>query len=457
MVEPRRLDEVFSILSSPDVFYTDAHQLTYQAIQDLYHRGSAIDFMTVIVELKAKGNLERCGGNYGVTKMTQHVVSSAHIEEHCRIIVQKYMQRELIRIAGDLLNEAYDDRADAFELMDYAHTHIDRLRMNNIAVPYRHLSDGSDKDLTELEDRMKNAERMISTLSGVDTGLRTVNALTNGWQPKELIILAARPSVGKTAFGLNLALNAATSPHKPVPVGFFSLEMDLEKLRQRITSRMSGVGLTNIASGRVTMEELHRVSGGLLKMRNVPLYIDDSFTLTTMDLKAKARKMMHQHGVGLIIVDYLQLVKPTDSRVIREQQVSQISRDLKGIAKELGLPVIALAQLNRDIEKRGNPEPTTADLRESGAIEQDADIVSFLYRLEDDVWYKIGKNRNGKCDKLPLSANMDLQHFAEKGDDSPAMAYKGFSPTPNAAPGGRMIPIDQANAKFLDEDHPLGF
>jgi replicative DNA helicase len=455
MLSPKSMDEVFSIIKTDECFYLESNQIIFSAIRQLYENGSRIDFLTVSQYLRKTGQLDEVGGSYAITKLTDGVTNSNPISEYSRIVLEKYMKREIINIAADLLSESYDDTSDVFELMGKSSSMIDKIMSESISSPFKHIGQGVEHDIHELNERIEKANDSNFTLSGVDTGFRTVNNITNGWQKCDLIILAARPSVGKTAFGLNLAMNAAMSKEKPTPVGFFSLEMDMPKLRLRIMSAMTHVGMTNINSGRVDDTEIQRLTGNLHKVKKLPIYIDDSFVLTTMEMKAKARMMIQKHGVGLIIVDYLQLMKASSDRNIREQQISQISRDLKGMAKELNVPIIALSQLSRDIEKRENKEPQLADLRESGAIEQDADLVSFLYRHDDKINWKLAKHRNGKIDTVQFNANLDIQLFTEVGEDNPSIGYRGYNATPMSQSGGNFIPLSQANKQFDDEALPF--
>lgn len=444
MLEPGCIDSVISILPSGDCFYSAANQLIYNAILRLFQSGSGIDFMTVTNKLRTDGNLDECGGSYYVTGLTRDVISSAHVEEHARIVMQKYIMRELIKISADVLNRAYDPSEDVFELLEQSEDMFTKLAEDNINTPYLQIGHNVVKDIQEIAEHMERISQNGQALTGVDTGFPTINRITNGWQKNDLIILAARPAVGKTAFALNLAKNAGC------PVGFFSLEMSLDQLSKRITAMQTGVGLTNINSCRLDEYQFKKIRDNTSRLTSLPLYVDDSSRLTTFELRAKARRMVKREGVRLIIIDYLQLMTPSNERAIREQQVSQISRDVKKLAKELGIPIIALSQLNRDVDKRsGTKEPVLADLRESGAIEQDADLVSFLYWFDERIRWRLAKHRNGKLDIVDFNANLDIQVFKEIGQDFPEMSAQGFSPTEHS---GRLIPMAEAVKKFEDEE-----
>ena len=442
MIESRCIDTVSEIIKTPEVFYKPGNELIFNAIMRLYHSGRSIDFLTVTTELRSSGNLENAGSSYYVTSLTRDVVSSAHIEEHCRILVQKYLARELIRLSALTLSRAYDETEDVFDLLGDTEIAFGKLSEDNIQNPYAHISTGATEDVVEIAEHMQRIKENGVTLTGIDTGFPTLNRITNGWQRKDLIILAARPSVGKTAFALNLALNSK------VPVGFFSLEMGIEQLRRRITSIQTQIGLTNITSCQLSDTEFERISGNIQRLKGTPLFVDDTSSLTVFDIKAKARRMVKKEGVRMIIVDYLQLISPPkDNRYNREQQIALISRELKKLAKELNVPVIALSQLSRDVEKSATKrEPLLSDLRESGAIEQDADLIMFLFWFDGVIRGKIAKHRNGKIDHVDFNANLDIQTFSEVGTDFPASGYTGFKATAHSGAPPALKPMG------LDDD-----
>ncbi len=462
MLEPRRISDVMEIIQSEECFYSDANQRIYAAIKRLYSQGTQIDCMTVSAELRKSGEIDQVGGSYYITGLTRDVVGGARIEAHARMLIEKYILRELIRICGETIGEAYSDGTDPFELMGETDKQISRMIENNISMPYQHLSHRSSELLEEIHDQVQRLKETGTSMSGVPSGFPTLDRITNGWQKTDLIILAARPAVGKTAFVLNLLMNAATHPDQPIPVAIFSLEMSASQLKRRIIASRSEIGLTNINSGRLDEIQLDQISHSVSKFPGVPMFIDDSASMTLFQLKAKARSLKKKHNIGLLAVDYLQLISPDNPNAIREQQVSAMSRELKILAKELDIPIIVLSQLNRDIEKRAVKRPTLADLRESGSIEQDADIVAFLYRPEPEqgesiqtkVRLEFAKHRSGKIDYVDFRPNLNIQKFIEADQDFPAASVQGFSPTEHS---GRLIPMAEALKKFDDETDDLPF
>lgn len=419
MLEPQCLEVLVEIIQSPDVLYSDANQRIYSALLDMYKRGSRIDFMTVAEELRKRNELEMVGGSYYVTSLTRDVVSSAHVEEHARIIMQKYISREIIRFSGNMLGEAYEDATDVFDLMDKVGDFSMQLSDQVIKRNYEHVGRGVAAVLEETY-RMMHAD---FRLTGVPTGFRELNRLTGGWKKTDLIILAARPAVGKTAFLLNLAMNAAMDTDKPTAVGIFSLEMSASQLAQRMLANYADVPLEALKNGALSEEQFSNVKIKSSHLSKLPIYTDDSATLNVLELKAKARRMKRVHNVGLIIIDYLQLMKgDSDQGGNREQEISKISRELKILAKTLEVPIIALSQLNRAVEGRGDGTPKLSDLRDSGAIEQDADMVLFLYSHPKEYLKKfpykihernlsIAKHRDGKLADFIYDFVGDYQRF----------------------------------------------
>jgi replicative DNA helicase len=420
MTNKNAFDTVAEILAA-ECFYKDTHQRIFKAFVSLSERSQDIDLLTVVEELKRREDLDLVGGPYAVTKLTNSVMSDAHIETHCKIIKQKFLQRELIRISGETITEAYEDSADAFDVLDEHEKKLVTLTSGFIKGDFQNSETLAVKAMERIDYLLNNKEE----LSGVPTGYPVLNKLTNGWQPTDLIILAARPSVGKTAFALNLARNAATDPRKPTAVGFFSLEMSAGQLVQRILSTESQVFLEKIARGRLYDEDYDKVYAANLRFGQMPIFIDDTAALNVLEFRSKARRLVSKHKVGLIIIDYLQLMSGTGNGN-REQEISNISRNLKGLAKELHIPIIALSQMSRDIEKRKG-DPQLSDLRESGAIEQDADMVCFLFRpdyqqlnneidpaLKGDAFLKIAKHRNGSLEKIPFKTDLRIQTWFDE-------------------------------------------
>jgi replicative DNA helicase len=478
MLEKSAFDTVVEILK-PECFYVEAHQRVYRSMQSLQQKNQPIDILTVVEELKSREELDLVGGPYYVTRLTNAVVSSANIEAHSRIILQKFIQRELIRISGEIIGDAYEDSTDVFDLLDDAETKLFEITNNHLRKNF----DSIDTVLVKTIQRIEDLRHKNEDISGVPSGFPSLDRITYGWQPTDLIILAARPSVGKTAFALNLARCAALHATKPTPIAFFSLEMSAGQLVQRILSAESEIWLEKIARGKLEEHEMKQLyAKGIQKLSQAPIFIDDTAALNIFELRAKCRRLKNKHDVGLIIIDYLQLMSGTgeNRNGNREQEISRISRDLKGLAKELQVPIIALSQLSRAVESRkeGNKMPQLSDLRESGAIEQDADMVMFLYRPEyyditanemgesnkGETHVRIAKHRNGSLETIKLKALLHIQKFTEMdGDDYSNMGLPGgnWKPVPpNPGPdasaklyiqtGSKMndLPMDDEEAPF---------
>ena len=467
MLEKNAFDTVVEILK-PECFYVDAHQRIFSAMQNLANKSQPIDILTVAEELRSREELEMVGGPYYVTKLTNTVVSSAHIDAHARIVLQKFIQRELIRISGEIIGDAYEDSTDVFDLLDDAETKLFEITNNHLRKDYNSI----DTVLVNTIKRIEDLRQRNEDVSGVPSGFSGLDRVTFGWQNTDLIILAARPAVGKTAFALNLARNAVMHPTKPTPVALFSLEMSAGQLVQRILSAESEIWLEKIARGKMEEHEMKQLyARGIQRLSQAPLYIDDTPALNIFELRAKCRRLKNKHNIGMVIIDYLQLMSGTgDGRNSnREQEISNISRNLKGLAKELNVPIIALSQLSRAVEQRGAKEgsriPQLSDLRESGAIEQDADMVMFLYRpeyydlttsadgenIKGLTEVKIAKHRNGTLETVKLKALLHIQKFTNWDEDP----YSGIGlPTGGWRPvedggGGEKLYI-QAGSKMND-------
>ena len=448
MLEKSAFDSVVEILK-PECFYVESHQRIFRAMQGLATKSMPIDLLTVVEELRTREELDITGGPYFVTKLTNAVVSAANIEAHSRIILQKFIQRELIRISGEIIGDAYEDSTDVFDLLDEAEGKLFEITNNHLRKNF----DSIDTVLVKTIQRIEDMRNRHEDITGVPTGFSSLDRITYGWQQTDLIILAARPSVGKTAFALNLARNAALHPTKPTPVAFFSLEMSSGQLVQRILSAESEIWLEKIARGKLEEYEMKQLfQKGIQKLSTAPIYIDDTAALNIFELRAKCRRLKNKHNIGMIIIDYLQLMSGAGDRGSnREQEISQISRSLKALAKELQIPIIALSQLSRAVEtrKEGNKMPQLSDLRESGAIEQDADMVMFLYRPEyyditsnemgesnkGETHVRIAKHRNGSLETVKLKALLHIQKFIE--DDA------GNFGTSGVPQGGNWRPVDE--------------
>lgn len=387
MLEKDALTNVIDILK-PQSFYKDAHARIFQAIEQLFTRSEPVDILTVTQELKKTGELDLVGGAYYITQLTNHVASAANAEFHARIVAQKFIQRELIRVSSETINNAYDDGADVFSLLEKAEMAIYKLSSQNSGADIENTASLVGKAIKEIEAAAQNKDGV----SGVPCGIHSIDRLTGGWQESDLIIVAARPAMGKTAFVLSVAANSAFDFNKKCLV--FSLEMSKMQLVKRLISSEAEINSQLLKSGKLSPAEWTQLNQKVEKLYKKNLFIDDTPALSVMDLKSKARRFKEKFGCDLIVVDYMQLmVGEKGTKGNREQEISFISRSLKGLAKELGVPVIALSQLSRAVETRGGDKrPQLSDLRESGAIEQDADMVIFLHRPE---YYGITEDANG--------------------------------------------------------------
>ena len=388
MLEKDALSSVIDILK-PESFYKNAHALIYDAIRTLFNESQPVDLLTVTNQLRKDGTLEEVGGAYAVTTLTTKVNSAANVEYHARIITEMSIKRELIRVSGEIQQDAYEDTTDVFELLDRTESALFEVSEQNIRKNYEDMSTIMNEALSELEARKEHKDG----LTGIPTGFSALDRVTSGWQKSDLIILAARPGMGKTAFVVSAMRNAAVDFKKPVAI--FSLEMSSVQLVNRLISAEAELEGDKIKKGNLAEHEWQQLIHKTKKITNAPIFIDDTPALTILELRAKCRRLKSQHDVQLIIVDYLQLMSGDSSRGAgnREQEIASISRALKGLAKELEVPVIALSQLSRAVETRGGDKrPQLSDLRESGSIEQDADIVMFLYRPE---YYNITEDEQG--------------------------------------------------------------
>ncbi len=375
----------------PTSFYTQAHQEIYRAMQTIFQRSHPIDLLTVNDQLKKNGQLEMVGGTAYLISLTNKVASAANIEYHSRIIAQKHIQRELIRASTETINGAYDETIDVFDLLDQAEQHLFEIAEHNINRSTQSLS----SLLIVAKDRLQKLSESENLGNlGVPSGFKDLDELTSGFQPSDLIIVAARPGMGKTAFTLALAKNASLEYQKPI--AFFSLEMSSDQLTNRLLSMESEVDSKTLRNASMDESEWSRIHDGIEKLADAPIFIDDTPSINIFELRAKCRRLKAQNDIQMVIIDYLQLMSAgggSSKNGNREQEISTISRSLKALAKELNIPVIALSQLSRKVEERGGDKrPMLSDLRESGAIEQDADIVTFIYR---PAYYNITEDENG--------------------------------------------------------------
>ncbi len=439
MLEKNALSEVIDILK-PDSFYKESHQKIFQAIYNLFQKTSPIDLLTVVAELRQMGALEMVGGAYYITQLTDRVVSAANIEYHARIISQKYIQRELIKVSTEIINSSYDETSDIFDLLDHAEKSLFDIAQNNLRRDSRKMDDIMREAINNLELLRDRTDG----LTGIPSGLTALDRMTSGWQPSDLVIIAARPAMGKTAFVLSVARNAAVDHQRPVVV--FSLEMSSVQLVNRLIAGETEIEQEKLKKGNLADHEWQQLHSRIGRLTEAPIIIDDTPALNVFEFRAKCRRLKAQYDIQMVIVDYLQLMHGKSEGKgggNREQEIGSISRSLKSVAKELNIPVLALSQLSRAVESRpGNSKrPMLSDLRESGSIEQDADMVLFLYRpeyygiTEDEEGRStqgvgeviIAKHRNGETGLVPLKFVGKYVKFVDLEDDFSGMPPEGGS------------------------------
>ena len=386
MLEKDKLTEVIELLR-PEVFYKTENQLIFSAIARLFSQVKPVDILTVKEELQQTGELDLVGGPYYITMLTNRVASSANIVFHARILLQKYIQRELIRISSEVIKDAYEDTTDVFDLLDRAESNLFSVSETSLRRSVRDMSSLIREAIVEITANKGQGGH----LRGVGSGFTEIDRVTAGWQKSDLIILASRPGMGKTAYALTMARNIAVNFHKPV--AFFSLEMSCLQLVTRLIASETEILSDKLKRGNLEEYEWEQLNSRITGLVDAPLYIDDTPALTVFELRAKARRLKQQHKIEILFLDYLQLMQGApEHKGNREQEISSISRSLKGLAKELEIPIIALSQLSREVEKRVVKKPILSDLRESGSIEQDADMVMFIYRPE---YYKLDQEDYG--------------------------------------------------------------
>lgn len=416
LIDSDAIVKIADIISSSD-FYDHRHALIYDAIRKLYEQHSPIDVLTVTDHLRNAGELDTIGGPSYLTELTNYVPTAAHVEQYASIVAQKALRRRLIKASQDIVSLGYDEAKSLQELIEEAEAMLFSVSQKHVKQDIVSL----ETILSESFDRLDELHKDKGKIRGVPTGFKDLDSILAGLQRSDLFILAARPSMGKTAFSLNLAHNIATKANEAVLI--FSLEMSKEQLVDRMLSMESGVDAWALRTGNLSDQDFERIGHAMGTLSEAQIYIDDTPGITVSDLRTKARREMHQHPLGLIIVDYLQLMSGGskfggDSN--RVQEVSEISRGLKGIARELNVPLIALSQLSRSVESRSPQIPQLQDLRESGSIEQDADVVAFIYREEyynqeserkgvTDIF--IRKHRNGPTGAVELYFDKEKQRF----------------------------------------------
>lgn len=435
-------------LLKPESFYDPVNSMVYAAIQQLGAAQKPIDMLTVTEQLRLDGNLEKIGGPVVVSELTSRVLSGANVEYHARIVAQKYLARELISFSSDISTKAFDEVHDVDDLLQEAEGRLFEISQRNVK-----------KDVTQINPVIEQAIKQIqaaanraSGLSGLESGFHELDKLTSGWQSSDLIIIAARPAMGKTAFVLSMAKNMAVNYE--IPVAIFSLEMSNVQLVNRLISNVCELGGEKIKSGQLSPMEWDQLMSRVKELQDARLYIDDTPSLSILELRTKARRLVREHQVRFIIIDYLQLMNATGMKFgSREQEVSMISRSLKQLAKELDIPIVALSQLNRSVETRGkdgdrdSKRPQLSDLRESGAIEQDADIVCFIHRpeyyLRSDTdmegrnirglaEFIVAKHRSGRVDDVKMRFRKEFARF-ENWEDGPMVSAVSVGSKMNAS------------------------
>ena len=432
LLEPEVVPDILDQLQA-DCFYKDVHKKIFEAITTLSSRNDPVDIFSVSDELSKRGELEEVGGMAYLSQLSTKIGAAAHVEYHTKVLLQKFLQRELISISYEVQKAAFDDSLPVDDLIDSAEEKVFTLAQRNVRNETKPILSVINRAVEQIEINQKREDG----LSGVPSGYTGIDRVTFGWQPADLIILAARPSVGKTAFVLTMARNMVVDHH--IPVAFFSLEMPDTQLVTRIMVSETGLPSEKLRGAKkMNQDEWTQLHDGLNKLSRSPLWIDDTPSLSIYEFRSKARRLVNKQHVKLIIIDYLQLMTgPPELKGMREQEVAAISRSLKAIAKELNVPIIALSQLNRSVETRGgNKRPQLSDLRESGAIEQDADIVMFIHRpeflgVQDEGSFPgetdliIAKHRNGEVRDVKmrfLSSEVKFVDYDDRPFEEPDKA-----------------------------------
>jgi replicative DNA helicase len=451
-----------------DLFYVEQNILICRAIRSLYSKNYPIDILTVTQKLKEEGNLDICGGAYYITELTNRVATAANVEYHLRILQQQSLKRKVISVCTNGVKKAYDESEDIFDTYQHIQVQLD--------LSLKELMQYDVKSVSAVhEELIKESIRVAKSgvKSGVPCGLRMVDNVTNGWQKSDLIILAGRPSMGKTAAAVSMVIYPTV--YHNTPVAIFSLEMSNEQLVSRMQSFISEVNVSKIVKKQLTMYEIEQIKSTCYPLETAPIFVDDTPNISLLELKGKARKLVKENGVQLIVIDYLQLMRSGLNIQNREQEIAEISRGLKGLAKELSIPIIALSQLSRGVESRSDKKPMLSDLRESGQIEQDADMVMFCYRPEyygiDN--YEIGgeifdskglfmliiaKHRNGELGEVPLTFVHAQTKLANHGYGQEDNSYKNIEPKEDNVIdnyGKKPIQPIQNNDKGWEEEPPF--
>jgi replicative DNA helicase len=422
LMESKSIMIVIDILTDQS-FYTPQHQYIYKAIINLYEKNRPIDILTVSENLKGSGHLEDVGGVYYISTLTNKIASSANIEEHARIIQEKYIQRELIRISSNCIQEAYTDQEDVFSLVDYIQAQLIELSKSGVKQQIQHLS-------SIVKESRKQINRLSSSpdaIIGISTGIKCLDKVISGLEDGTVITLAARPGMGKSALAVSILKNVGID--QKIPCALFSIEMPSIQQEQRLKANVSGIPFSRLRAGKLHQEDWEKLDRAEKLMSESPIYFDDSSSLSAIELRSKITLMVSEHDIKFIVIDYLQLMSGSGKKgQNREQEISEISKMVKRISKELAIPILQLAQLSRNVEQRGgNKTPLLSDLRESGSIEQDSDIVMFIYRPEyygltqDEQGFStqgvadliIAKNRNGSVETITTKFEGEYMRFSD--------------------------------------------
>ena len=463
----------------PEAFYEPANQKIYKAITELGMRQQPIDMLTVTQQLRANGELDEVGGPLRISTLTANVASAAHIEYHARIVAQKYLARRLITFCSYIQEKAFDESYDVDDLLQEAEGKLFEISQGNLKRDFTQI----DPVINTAIEQIEAATKRETGLSGLETGFHKLDKLTSGWQNSDLIIIAARPAMGKTALVLSMAKNMAVDYNTPVAI--FSLEMSNLQLVNRLISNVCEIESEKIKSGRLTQQEWEQLNSRVRKLYSAPLFVDDTASLSIFELRTKARRLVREHHVKIIIIDYLQLMNASGMKFgSREQEVSMISRSLKQLAKELNIPIIALSQLSRKVEDRTDSKrPQLSDLRESGAIEQDADIVCFIHRPEyytrssvdannrsirGLAEFIVAKHRSGSVDDVEMTFVAKYARFQNRDEDygyvreTIESKFNAEQPAAGGGGGGEYVPpvsgngLDQIDVAGLPGGDPLG-
>ncbi len=469
LIEREAIPKAIEILPA-DAFYDSRHQQIYEAVQALFERGNPVDLVTLTEELKRRGTYEPIGGYY-LAELTTRVASAANVDFHARIIAEKSLLRKLITTMTGVVGQAYDPTTDAFDLLDDAERQIFQISESQLRKGAVAMSEVMMQTVAHLE----SIHGREGGITGVPSGFSALDNMTGGWQPSDLVIIAARPSMGKTALSLAVTRNAALHPDKPAGVAYFSLEMSAQQLAQRLLTSEARVDAQRARTGRLHDDDWPKLARAAGRLSAAPIFIDDTPGLGILELRAKCRRLKAEHDIGLVIVDYLQLMHGTAAAAKggnREQEIAQISRSLKGLAKELNVPVLALSQLSRAVETRGGDKrPQLSDLRESGSIEQDADVVMFIYRAErygitvDEQGRStegvgellIGKQRNGPIGDVKVAFVNQFARFENLTSYVAGDTEGGYGDDPYGAPptGGSYLGDGGGYGGYDDGPPPL--